>query len=195
MLKKISAKIKHSWITFTIVLSVLIAYWVLSSLGMFTIPKLRTTDLFLKLRYYLKPIPEANQDIVIVLIGKETYEHYGAKWPWSREVFADLIYKISIANPKVIGVNLGFISESTDSPTSDFLLGEAIKDAGNVILASYFDQEGGYILPYRIFQEAAIGSGFTDKPEDFDNGIRGVKLFETYTLYDEVIDYSFETKV
>jgi len=75
------------------------------------------------------------QDILIVYVDEKSIGEIG-RWPWSRKVMADLINKISAGKPKVIGVDIIF-SEKEDRE-SDERLAQAIKKAGNVVLATAF---------------------------------------------------------
>lgn len=169
-------------------------YW-FGIINFLTIPRLKVNDLFLNLRYKLTHRPKNINNIVIVGIDDSTYYTYGKKWPWERNIFVNLIYKLKRYNPAVIGIGLAFLGESTDLKASDFLLAEAFKDAGNIILASYFDKEGRYVPPYKDFQESILGYGFTNKPEDKDGVIRETSLFEYDILGEDIIDFSFDVKL
>lgn len=175
----------HASIFFIFV--ILVLFLVCNQLGLFDVLKLKTRDIFTRMKY---KISHKVNNIVIISIGDSTYR---GRWPWDRDVFADLVYKLERANPAIIGFDLGFIEKGSDA--GDFLFGEAIKDSGNVILASYIDKEGRYILPQKYFRERALGYGFTNKPEDVDNVIRKTKIFIKHSLTGEIIDYSFDFKV
>lgn len=169
---------------------VLVFYLVVSYSGLLDIPKLKAGDIFFRARYKAFYNPKRVENIVIVSIGDSTYR---GRWPWDRDVFADLVYKLERAKPSVIGFDLGFIEKGASA--NDFLFAEAIKDSGNVVLASYIDKEGRYIMPQKDFRERALGYGFTNKPEDIDNVIRETKVFQRHSLTGEIIDYSFDFKI
>lgn len=154
--------------------------------------RLITDDLFTRLKYKIKPIPKETKDIAIISIDNRAYDYFGKKWPWGREIFAELVYRLSTYQPKVIGLNLAFIGAS-QNPTVDDLLAHSFEVAGNVISASYFDSEGGYHAPYEKLAIACKGFGFTNKPADPDNTIRRTKLF-VKTVHNIILDYSFELK-
>jgi len=78
---------------------------------------------------------QPHQNILIVYIDEKSIHEIG-RWPWSRKVMAELINKVSEGNPKVIGVDIMF-SEKEDRE-SDEKLAQAIKKAGNVVLATAF---------------------------------------------------------
>ncbi len=85
---------------------------------------------------------ESNSDfnIAILAIDDESLEMIG-KWPWSREIHAELINTLATGNPAAIGIDIIF-SEASQNDTEDHELITAIKNAGNVILPQYgtFDE-------------------------------------------------------
>lgn len=170
-----------------VVFIVLALFWISNLFGLFDIPRLKAGDIFARIKYKISHRPD---NIVIISIGDNTY---GGRWPWDRRVFADLIYKLERYEPSVIGFDLGFIEAGEKG--NDFLLSEAIRDSGNVILASYIDKEGRYITPLKDFAENSLGYGFTNKPEDIDNVIRETRLFERHTLTGDIVDYSFDFRI
>ncbi|MBI5675719.1 MAG: adenylate/guanylate cyclase domain-containing protein [Nitrospirae bacterium] len=99
----------------------------------------KTYDLRLRLKNFVRQTPPA-KDIVIVAIDDKSIEDIG-RWPWGRDVMADLINKISAATPKVIGIDILFTER--ESPETDNKLAEAIRKAGNVVLATAFDVPQG----------------------------------------------------
>lgn len=168
-------------------------YLVLSlGFGLFNRAKFFSSDIFTTIRYHLKPVPESAKEIVILSIDNTAYDWFGKKWPWDREVFAELVYRLSSLQPKVIGLNLAFMGASKNKAVDD-LLAHSFTAAGNVITASYFDNKGGYHAPYDILATSCKGFGFTNKPADKDMAIRRAKIF-TKTVHDIILDYSFELK-
>lgn len=168
----------------------------------FIVPRLMIQDFLYRIRYRVtKPPPEAN-DIILIAIDDNAYYEYGQKWPWSRDIFASLIYKISSDRPAVIGMNFGFPKRSEESEY-DFFLKEAFRDADNVVVASYFGNDGMYIVPERYFQDVIKDYGFTNKPLDIDDIIRYSRLFEPLregffpglSVSGNILDYSFEMKL
>lgn len=159
----------------------------------FSNARLITRDFFVRLAYRLKPLPKETKDIVIISIDNRAYDWFGKKWPWGREIFAELIYRLSSFHPKVIGLNLAFVGAS-QNPAVDDLLSHSIETAGNVITASYFDKDGSYHAPYEKIATSSKGFGFTNKPIDKDQVIRRTRLF-TRTVHNIILDYSFELKL
>ncbi len=99
----------------------------------------KTYDLRLRLKNLVRQQPPA-KDIVIVAINDNSIEEIG-RWPWGRDVMAGLINKISASRPKVIGIDVMFTER--ESPEKDERLAEAIKKAGNVVLATAFEVPQG----------------------------------------------------
>ncbi|MBF0316757.1 MAG: adenylate/guanylate cyclase domain-containing protein [Nitrospirae bacterium] len=94
----------------------------------------KTYDLRMLLSWKLKryhPITE----ILIVYIDEKSIAEIG-RWPWPRSVMAGLVNKISADKPRAIGIDIMF-SERQDAE-NDARLAEAIRDAGNVVLATAF---------------------------------------------------------
>jgi adenylate cyclase len=103
----------------------------------------KTYDLRLRLRNILKaPLPP--KDVVIVVIDEKSVREIG-RWPWRRDVTAELIDRIADAKPKVIGIDIMFTER--ESAETDERLAKAIKRAGNIVLATRFDvPEGGKVV-------------------------------------------------
>jgi diguanylate cyclase (GGDEF)-like protein len=180
---------KKSIITALVILAI---YNIFSHAGFLNSPRLKSQDLFLKIKYKIKDKPASIDNIVIVPINDSAYR---GRWPWDRDIFADLVYKLAKYNPAIIGFDLGFIEESTESRSSDYLFSSALKDFGRVVLASYIDKEGKYLVPLLEFKDSALAYGFTNKVEDNDHVIRETQLLTLQSLTGEILDYSFDLKI
>lgn len=99
----------------------------------------KTYDIRLHLRNAIKQSPRSDE-IAIVAIDDKSLGEFG-RWPWNRNVIADLVSAISAAGPKVIGIDIMFIEK--ERPENDKALAEAIKKAGNVVLATAFEVPPG----------------------------------------------------
>lgn len=151
---------------------------------------LKAQDYSARVKYRIKPVPGETKDIVIISIDSRAYDWFDKKWPWPRIVYANLIYGLADYNPRIIALNLAFVGESQRKGEDD-LLAQAIRDAGNVYVATYHDMEGYHHPPYEKFAEAVKGFGSTNKPGDKDSVIRRVKLF-TSSVSNIILAYSFE---
>jgi len=94
----------------------------------------KTYDLRLQLRNVLRGQPKPD-NIVVVAIDEKSIAEIG-RWPWSRSVQAKLVDKIAAGHPKVIGIDIMY--SERENPQSDGELARAVKQAGNVVLATAF---------------------------------------------------------
>lgn len=126
----------------------------------------RIYDAFLELSAAGR-IEAENLGIVLLKIDEESLTETGKRWPWDRRLFAKAVNYLSEAGAKAIGIDLLFIEESAD-PQADKILAEAMKKAGNVVIASKLERmersfSGGdvglsgirLILPLLMFRQAA----------------------------------------
>ncbi|MBI5195508.1 MAG: adenylate/guanylate cyclase domain-containing protein [Nitrospirae bacterium] len=94
----------------------------------------KTYDLRLRIRNFIKnELPP--EDVIIVTVDEKSIKEIG-RWPWSRDVMADLVNKISEGTPKVIGIDIMF--SERESKKTDNKLADVFKKAGNVVLATAF---------------------------------------------------------
>ena len=118
-------------------------------------------------------------DIVIVGIDEESLRQIG-RFPWSRDVHAILIDKLTAERARVIGFDIVLTEADTREPNADRLLAEAIGNSGRVILPitkSVID--GGMIgetLPLPIFATTAAKLAQIDAEPDPDGIVRSTFL-------------------
>ena len=137
-----------------------------------------------------------SKNIKIIGIDEETLNAYGKFEDWSREKLADLIELLSADEeyaPRVIALDFLLMSNSQGKTEADTRLAEAVKKAGNVVVASnlvertaFEKDEGGktYVdlwnisqveLPYE--QLASVAEiGFADSLPDLDGYTRRTRL-------------------
>ncbi len=72
-------------------------------------------------------------EVIIVAIDEKSVNELG-RWPWSREVMAKLVEKLSPA--KVVAFDMVF--SETEKTSADNSLSNAIKKSGNVVLGYFF---------------------------------------------------------
>ena len=115
----------------------------------------------LGLLFRLRGAKPAPPEVVIISIDRESSEHLGVHENpdrWSRSLHARLIEKLAEEGAKVITFDVYFVDPS--SSTEDNLLAEAIRKAGNVILAeqlkakdiSASNDAGVFTGPHRIVE-------------------------------------------
>lgn len=121
--------------------------------------------------------PDAS--IVIIEIDEASLAQLGS-WPWTRDIHAQLIENLAVAQPQAIGVDILYIEPSTLE--EDTRLGSAIAKAGNVVLAHSFDDIFGAdisavpVLPVETISRGAADLGHVGIKLDSDGTVRGFDL-------------------
>src|SRR5215510_9185378 len=72
-------------------------------------------------------------DVVIVAIDEASIKRFG-RFPWPRGLMAQALHRLSEAHPKVIALNVLYSDPTNEA--DDAALAEAIKSAGNVVVAA-----------------------------------------------------------
>jgi adenylate cyclase len=98
--------------------------------GLLELPEVRTLDLRFDLRGARRP----EFPIVLVTADDDSLVEMNRQWPWPRSDHAHLIRQIAKGNPLAIGVDILFPEASL--PAEDRDLGQAIREAKHVVLAS-----------------------------------------------------------
>lgn len=93
-----------------------------------------STDLL----YHAMP-PDSN--LALIAIDKRSLDEIGT-FPWSRQIYAQLLERLTVAPPRVIAFDIGM---SAPSPQDD-VLGSAIRKSGNVVLAVTADDSAALPL-------------------------------------------------
>jgi len=137
----------------------------------------RAGDLYFRLR---PPLP-ASRKTALVLIDDSSLQRYGA-WPWPRSLLAELVGAVSAQHPRALGIDI-LLSEPT-TVQNDQALAEAIKSAGNVVLASKVATGLGsrvWLNPLPIFARNAAAVGHVQALLGPDDICRSVPLAEMTT--------------
>ena len=87
------------------------------------------------LRRHVVPYPQPAPGIAIVAIDEPSFQQLGLQWPWPRSLHAALVHALQAAGARSIVFDVVFDSPSQD-PEEDAAFAQAIKDAGNVLLAA-----------------------------------------------------------
>ena len=200
MFKKINHNIR-SWLP--VFMMIILAV----SISVFRFPK--EIEILTEDALYQHPDVIPNQ-IKIIAIDEATLAELGAYSDWDRTRFAELIQRLNEnpdKKPKVIGIDVMFTGEGVSE--GDQALVEAVKNAGNVILASkletasrvvYSAMDNKYGYQYYITDETTAfhdltqvsDSGFTNMIFDDDGYIRRAY---TYIEDDDVIYKSFAFQI
>lgn len=95
-----------------------------------------------------------NDKIAVIGIDNASLEKYG-QFPWQRNRYAELLKALKPAQPAGIGFDILFIEKSDKD--AEFL--EEIKNTGNVVLATAWDEKGKALKVVPELEKAAAGVG------------------------------------
>ncbi|MGE5147801.1 MAG: CHASE2 domain-containing protein, partial [Candidatus Eiseniibacteriota bacterium] len=91
----------------------------------------KVESLALDMRFRMRGARAPGGDVVVVLIDERSIQKLG-RWPWSRDVYAALVDRLSAAGAAVIAFDLLFTDPGT--PEEDKALETALRHAGTVLL-------------------------------------------------------------
>ena len=133
----------------------------------------RLGDIYFRLR---RPLPTSSS-VALVLIDDLSLSRYG-RWPWPRSLLARLVRATAAQRPGAIGLDI-LLSEAEDA-RDDNDLGQAFREAGNVVLAAKL---GGspqplWVDPLPLFLANSAGVGHVQAVEDADGICRSVPVRE-----------------
>lgn len=134
----------------------------------------RIQDTWFNLRSETQP----SSRVALVLIDDASLQRYG-RWPWTRTLLADLVNKISLAQPKAIGFDILLPEVEFESADAD--LEHAFLAAGNVVLVDKISgsAEGHlWIEPLPRFAKTALAVGHAQALLDPDGVCRRFPLAE-----------------
>ncbi len=125
-----------------------------------------------------------SNQITIVALDEATVDHYG-RWPVPRQAYADLLKALKPHRPSVVAFDVSFFDRS-DRPADDQALAEAMKEAGNVVLAMQGKGSGSGVggttrfseveLPLQLFREVALALGAVNVYPDNDGRVRTAQM-------------------
>lgn len=146
--------------------------------GLLDIPELKSLDLRFQIRGAILP----QLPIILVSIDQDSFDELNLPWPWPRTLHATLIRKLANHHARLIGFDILF-TEPKDDPREDRALAEAVKDAGNVVLAAEFTEVPSdfgprttMTLPIPLIREHALGYGPANLVTDQDGIVRRARL-------------------
>jgi adenylate cyclase len=147
--------------------------------------QLKSVDSFFKLRGTVQP---TDTSIVVVGIDDATFNSLEEKWPYPGSYYSQFVRNLSRAGARAIVFDIEFFEANAARPEEDFNFSDAIRDAGNVILAGkVLYQSGKYGLqfdellrPNAWFIDDAVSWGTVNSIEDPDGFIRQYVLFQEH---------------
>ena len=127
-------------------------------------------------------IDEPAPSLVVVAIDEPSFGQIGMPWPWPRSLHAALIEQLAAGGARTIALDILFDVPGAN-PQDDEALAEAMRRAGNVVLAT--DQasieDRGYSLtqwtdPIAVLAKEAVSLGAVRIPYDPDAVLRRAAL-------------------
>ena len=156
-----------------------VSVWLLFVLYQETLPARRLELIGFDLLTVLTAPARVDAPVVIVGIDDPSFAELNLQWPWPRALHAQLIRSLKSEGARVIALDVLFPEPS--NPENDALLADAIRHAGNVVLASdivYQDtgqfQQTMEVPPLRQFRDAGARSGLTSISFDPDLIVRSI---------------------
>ncbi|MCC5904507.1 MAG: CHASE2 domain-containing protein [Halomonas sp.] len=130
-----------------------------------------------------KQVKPPSADILIVAIDEPSLHMLG-RWPWPRDIHAQLVHKLNLAGVESIVLDILFVEPSRE-PAEDALLADAMHQHGNVylpiaLLPEQLTENGmrDVLVPSPPLQAAAKGLGHINIALDGDGVARSVKLLK-----------------
>jgi adenylate cyclase len=170
-------KLKAHFLPVTIGVSLAAVIFLAYQLGLLAKIELHSLDLRFQMRGTVAP----KAPIVVVSIDQDSFDELNLPWPWPRDLHATLIRKLSSSQAKIIGLDILFTEPKSD-PSEDHELAAAIKQAGNVVLASELTEVASDFgpkmtmnLPIPLIREDALGYGPVNLVTDEDGLVRSAR--------------------
>ncbi|MCU7919865.1 MAG: CHASE2 domain-containing protein [Candidatus Thiodiazotropha sp. (ex Epidulcina cf. delphinae)] len=122
------------------------------------------------------------EDIVIVAVDEKSLKALG-RWPWSRQVHAKLVNRLTQAGAKAIVFDILFAEPDRIDPEADIQLIQSIAASERVFMPVILEQhrQGGMLvesMPLPALSNVAAGLGHVHMDLDADGIARGVFLYE-----------------
>lgn len=121
--------------------------------------------------------PKAD-DIAIIAIDEKSLDKLG-RWPWSRNIHAQLIDALTEAKVKAIAMDIFFMEAEENNPEADLALAKAIQHNGKVVLPVILEQKAPgelqSVMPLKQLAQSA-SLGFANMPLGTDGVLRGLYL-------------------
>lgn len=130
-------------------------------------------------RSFVTPAPT---DIVIVAIDENSLSQLG-RWPWPRQVHAELIQRLKHEQTSAIGLDIVISEPDQTNAAADEALAESIEQAKNIVLPVLLEttRTNGQLietLPLPIMAERAADLGRVHAVLDEDGIARSIYLYE-----------------
>jgi CHASE2 domain-containing sensor protein/nitrogen-specific signal transduction histidine kinase len=120
------------------------------------------------------------EEIVIIAIDERSLDAIG-KWPWRRNIHAQLLETLQNAKPKALGVDILFSEADIKFPEDDDVLRQALSNFPNLVLPTIIDApyQGARLTQiHNIVPLSNLPTGRVNVPLDSDGIARGIYLWE-----------------
>jgi adenylate cyclase len=138
-------------------------------------------------QFHLRGPRPPRTPIVIVSIDEDSFDELDLAWPWPRQLHGALLEILSQGKPAAIGLDILFAEPSARGPADDQALGQAVGQAGNVVLAAALTEvkEAFYTKadlnpPLKLIRDHAAGFGFVNFDFDQDAFVRSAALTRSH---------------
>lgn len=155
-------------------LALLVYLLVLQPFSLLEIPNLKVRDFFFNLRHSILHENPIGDRVLLVTVDDESVKKMQVRWPFNRRVYAEVLKKIEGSHPALVAFDFVFSGKS--DPIDDFILAESFRKAGNVIIASFVEQDGTFVTSQMEIAKAAKASGVVNKVLDRDLYVRRAYL-------------------
>lgn len=116
--------------------------------------------------------------VIIVAIDDDSISTFG-RWPWRRNLHAELVNRISEQQPTAIGLDILLSEPDLQRPEDDHRLANAIMRSGVVTLPVIFSESGQtrhVQTPIALFSQQAAGLGHVHLNIDNDGVVRSALM-------------------
>ncbi len=183
MIRKPSKPVWSLLVNFGISLAVAVLVLVLTQDMILNLPPFRRAELSLiDLRFEKRGSRSLLLDssaVIIVGISQDSYNALPAKWPWPKSYYARLVRNLHRAGAKAIGLDVIFSASDTGAHAEEQDLRDAIREAGNVVLAGklepdaqYYSLRKGFENFGNIIADSTSLIGLVNVPADADGVLR-----------------------
>ena len=130
-------------------------------------------------RLLTRPAP---RDVIIVAIDEASLSQIG-RWPWRRNIHAELINRLDAEGARIIAVDIIFAERDRQNPSDDIKLVNAVENSGKVVLPVIAEQvyRGSVLhetLPFPELSESSAALGHVHVELDADGIARSIYLKE-----------------
>jgi len=136
-------------------------------------------------KFIFRGVVHPSNEIVILTIDDESIS-WMSKWPWPRSYHAKVISELKKAGAKLVVFDVFFDSPTQFDDQDDISFANAVKEAGNVVLAASFvnvKEKGLFKVvkqpfkkPIQMLSDAAVDVGVVHPALDLDNIVRRFQI-------------------